>query len=290
MGGAASAVKDTVGGAVKAVGDVVGGGVKAAGDVIGGGVNAVKDNWVDIRDTAETAAVIYGNTLVPGSSMLTSKLVSEGSQKQLNSDAGKLAQLGSSAYGASNLGSTGSPTDAPVSDAGTSAATSAPVAEGSVVESTITTAPTNAATTASASSASSSSTLLEAGGPGQAPVFEANAATVPAGTSQTVGASYMGSTEALAYGTGAAVLAKKGSDALEKAMTPEYVPGDAPAATPERLIDATAGERRATASEISNVMAFQSEAAQRKRASGAAVLSNTAPGSNAVGAKKLTGA
>lgn len=56
--------------------------------------------WTDIRDTAESAAVIAGNYYLPGSSMITSKLTSEGSQKQLNSTAGQLAQLGSGGAGA----------------------------------------------------------------------------------------------------------------------------------------------------------------------------------------------
>lgn len=56
--------------------------------------------WTDIRDTVESAAVVAGNYYVPGSSLLTSKLTSEGSQKQLNSSLGKLAQLGSGLSGA----------------------------------------------------------------------------------------------------------------------------------------------------------------------------------------------
>jgi hypothetical protein len=56
--------------------------------------------WTDLRDTAETAAVLAGNYYMPGSSMLTSRLTSEGSQKQLNSGVGQLAQLGTGGYGA----------------------------------------------------------------------------------------------------------------------------------------------------------------------------------------------
>jgi hypothetical protein len=55
--------------------------------------------WTDIRDTTETAAVLAGNYFVPGSSMITSKLVSDGSQEQLDSDVGKLAQLGTGGSG-----------------------------------------------------------------------------------------------------------------------------------------------------------------------------------------------
>lgn len=56
--------------------------------------------FTDLRDTFETAAVITGNYVLPGSSMLTSKLTSEGSQKQLNTTLGKLAQVGSGLTGA----------------------------------------------------------------------------------------------------------------------------------------------------------------------------------------------
>lgn len=56
--------------------------------------------WTDIRDTAESAGVLAGNYMLPGSAALTSKLVSEGSQKQLNSTLGQAALLGSGGYGA----------------------------------------------------------------------------------------------------------------------------------------------------------------------------------------------
>ena len=55
--------------------------------------------FTDARDFVESAAVVVGNYFLPGSSLLTSKLVSEGSQKQLSSDAGVLAQLVSGGYG-----------------------------------------------------------------------------------------------------------------------------------------------------------------------------------------------
>ena len=58
--------------------------------------------WTDIRDTAESVAVVVGNYYVPGSSLLTSKLASKGSQEQLSSDIGQIAQIGSSIYGVTN--------------------------------------------------------------------------------------------------------------------------------------------------------------------------------------------
>lgn len=71
----------------------------AGSDLVGGVVDTVKDSWVDIRDTAESAAVVAGNYFLPGSSMLTSQLTSEGSQEQLNSTLGKVATIGSGVAG-----------------------------------------------------------------------------------------------------------------------------------------------------------------------------------------------
>ena len=56
--------------------------------------------WTDLRDTVESAAVLAGNYFLPGSSLVTSHLTSEGSQDQLNSTVGKLAQLGTGGWGA----------------------------------------------------------------------------------------------------------------------------------------------------------------------------------------------
>lgn len=72
------------------------------GDAFGGVVDTVKDNWVDIRDTAESAAVVAGNYVLPGSSLVTSQLVSKGSQEQLNSDLGRIATTASGITGGVN--------------------------------------------------------------------------------------------------------------------------------------------------------------------------------------------
>ena len=56
--------------------------------------------WTELRDTIESAAVIAGNFFLPGSSLITSKLTSEGSQDQLSSTLGTIAQLGSGGAGA----------------------------------------------------------------------------------------------------------------------------------------------------------------------------------------------
>jgi len=55
--------------------------------------------WTSIRDLGESAAVLAGNYLLPGSAAITSHLTSQGSQEQLRSPFGQLAQLGSGGYG-----------------------------------------------------------------------------------------------------------------------------------------------------------------------------------------------
>lgn len=55
--------------------------------------------WTEIRDAVQQVAVIGGNFVIPGSSILTSKISSKHSQENLNSDIGKVAQLGSSVAG-----------------------------------------------------------------------------------------------------------------------------------------------------------------------------------------------
>ena len=56
--------------------------------------------WTKLRDAVESVAVIAGNVVLPGSSLVSSQLVSKGAQKNLSSDLGKIAQLGSGVYGA----------------------------------------------------------------------------------------------------------------------------------------------------------------------------------------------
>lgn len=56
--------------------------------------------WTKFRDAVESIAVVVGNYYLPGSSILTSKLVSEGAQEHLSSDLGVLAQLTSGIGGA----------------------------------------------------------------------------------------------------------------------------------------------------------------------------------------------
>ena len=60
--------------------------------------------WAPIRNALETVASIAGNYELPGSSLLTDNLVSKGSQAQLSSPLGELAQIGSGVAGAGGLG------------------------------------------------------------------------------------------------------------------------------------------------------------------------------------------
>lgn len=73
--------------------------------------------WTSIRNAVESVAVIAANTVLPGSSLITSNLVSQGSQDQLNSTLGRIAQIGSSIYGGSNVFG-GSSTTAPIYENG----------------------------------------------------------------------------------------------------------------------------------------------------------------------------
>lgn len=57
------------------------------------------DAFAKARDRYETGGVLAGNYLLPGSSLLTGRIASKGSQKQLNSPLGMVAQLGTGAAG-----------------------------------------------------------------------------------------------------------------------------------------------------------------------------------------------
>jgi hypothetical protein len=56
-------------------------------------------HWADIRDNLEAAAVVAGNYFLPGSSLLTSKLVTKGAQENLNTETGRLANFAAGAAG-----------------------------------------------------------------------------------------------------------------------------------------------------------------------------------------------
>ena len=56
--------------------------------------------WTKLRDTVQSAAAVVGNVVLPGSGLVSSQLVSKGSQEQLNSTLGKVAMIGGGLYGA----------------------------------------------------------------------------------------------------------------------------------------------------------------------------------------------
>jgi hypothetical protein len=91
---------------------------------IGAGVeDFVSDTYMDVRDPLQAAAVVAGNYFVPGSSLITSKLVSDEAQEMLNTDVGKVANIAAGVSGGVNGNSIFSGTDpnatlAPVVDAG----------------------------------------------------------------------------------------------------------------------------------------------------------------------------
>jgi hypothetical protein len=91
-----SAVTDAISDLGSSVGDAVSGIGDTISDVV---IDPIKDNWVDLRDTAQAAAVVAGNYYLPGSSLLTSQLVTEGAQERLDSDLGKVANLAAGATG-----------------------------------------------------------------------------------------------------------------------------------------------------------------------------------------------
>jgi hypothetical protein len=63
---------------------------KDGGGIFGSGIGP-DVSWVDLRDNLEAASVIAGNYFLPGSSLLTSRLVTEGAQENLNTEAGRIA-------------------------------------------------------------------------------------------------------------------------------------------------------------------------------------------------------
>ena len=56
-------------------------------------------SWTDIRDPLEAAAVVAGNYILPGSSLISGQLVSEGAKEQLSTPLGTLANIGAGVSG-----------------------------------------------------------------------------------------------------------------------------------------------------------------------------------------------
>lgn len=92
--------------------NITGGATDFISDPLADANDTVNNNWVDLRDTAQAAAVVAGNYYLPGSSLLTSKLVTSGAQDKLNSDIGRVANTAAGVAGgvqgnASNYGKLG---------------------------------------------------------------------------------------------------------------------------------------------------------------------------------------
>ena len=117
-------------------------------------------SWVDLRDNLEAAASIAGNYFLPGSSLVTSQLVTKGAQENLNTDAGRLANLAAGAAGglAGNMSNYGA--------IGEAAGLTGPAATGAEVAGT---------STAGAASGSVSSDVLAAANATSDPLATLNA-------------------------------------------------------------------------------------------------------------------
>lgn len=87
--------------------------------------------FTNLRDALETGGALVGNYYLPGSSLLTSNLTSQGSQKQLHSPLGMAAQLGTGLVGAGvGAGTTGLPQSPVFTATAPAAGTAAPTAGG----------------------------------------------------------------------------------------------------------------------------------------------------------------
>lgn len=63
------------------------------GDLLKNPFEAVSDLYMEVRDPLQAAAVVAGNYVLPGSSLVTSQLVSEGAKEKLATDELRLANL-----------------------------------------------------------------------------------------------------------------------------------------------------------------------------------------------------
>lgn len=71
-----------------------------ASSLLGGALTDIGSGWNSVRNDLESAGSVAGNYLLPGSSLLTSNLVSKGSQDQLNSPVGRVANTAAGLAGA----------------------------------------------------------------------------------------------------------------------------------------------------------------------------------------------
>jgi hypothetical protein len=105
--------------------------IEDVGNIGQSAIDTVGDIYMDIRDPLEAAAVVAGNYYLPGSSLVTSRLVSDNAQQMLASDVGQAANIAAGATGGmqgnlSNYGQIGenlgitssSPTSSAVTNSG----------------------------------------------------------------------------------------------------------------------------------------------------------------------------
>jgi hypothetical protein len=72
---------------------------KGGGGIFGSGIGP-DIGWVNFRDGLQAAGVVVGNYFVPGSSLVTSQLVTKGAQEDLSTDVGRVANLAAGLAGA----------------------------------------------------------------------------------------------------------------------------------------------------------------------------------------------
>lgn len=98
--------ENTVNTGLNTAGSLLQGDISGAYSDLSGGVKNVgtilDETYMDVRDPLVAAAVIAGNYVLPGSSLLTSQLVNEGAQDILSSSGGKTFNAVAGASGAYN--------------------------------------------------------------------------------------------------------------------------------------------------------------------------------------------
>jgi len=98
--------ENTVNTGLNTAGSLLQGDISGAYSDLSGGVKNVgtilDETYMDVRDPLVAAAVIAGNYILPGSSLLTSQLVNEGAQDILSSSGGKTFNAVAGASGAYN--------------------------------------------------------------------------------------------------------------------------------------------------------------------------------------------
>lgn len=103
---------------------------KGGGGLFGTGIGP-DIGWTDLRDTLQATGVVVGNYVLPGSSLLSSQLVSEGAKEKLATDEFRLANLGAGVTGGlqGNLSNYGSLTGGTTAGAGGLTGTDAAMAD-----------------------------------------------------------------------------------------------------------------------------------------------------------------